>query len=277
MIRTKRTLFFLLVLAAVALTPLIAQAGTAEFTNNEFVSVDSTVVTRTVSVGISSLLPADAVLTDVNIAINFLKTDGSCAAPAAGFAYHTETAFWLVSPTGTMVQLVNLGTYSGGTPISPVTVLFDDSAGTMVGGDAPVSGTFRPVSPLGAFNGQIPHGTWTLYIQDSVGSDPLCFYSYTLYLTTAAGPGCDQFVPLTADSVVGTFVLDTDVYWAPDELAVGHRITAGKSYWVVGMDATRQYYKVFVQCTPVWVPVNTVGPNYDEVWLGRPLPTTVVD
>ncbi|MBN1967718.1 MAG: hypothetical protein JW910_23885 [Anaerolineae bacterium] len=89
--------------------------------------------------------------------------------------------------------------------------------------------------------------------------------------------GCDNYLPLTADSVVGTFVKDAQVYWEPGSPSPDLVIEAGKSYWVLGLDATGAYYKVILQCQPVWVAADTVGPNYDEVWQGRPLPTGVVN
>ncbi|MCL4238809.1 MAG: hypothetical protein KJ047_11245 [Anaerolineae bacterium] len=87
--------------------------------------------------------------------------------------------------------------------------------------------------------------------------------------------GCDQYMPITASSVVGTFVLDTPLYWAPGELVQPYTtVPAGKTAWVLGMDATGAYYKIVWVCDVLYVPRGTMGPNFDAVWGGRALPTT---
>ncbi len=91
-------------------------------------------------------------------------------------------------------------------------------------------------------------------------------------------PGCDQFLPISASSVVGSFVADTPLYWAPGELTNPLiTIPAGKTAWVLGTDASRQYYKIIWACSQVYVPVGSMGPNFDAVWNGRALPTSNAD
>jgi hypothetical protein len=91
-------------------------------------------------------------------------------------------------------------------------------------------------------------------------------------------PGCDLGMELTPDAAVGAFVWTTDVYWAPDVNATTEiTMPAGKTAWVLGMDATGEFYKFVWSCNYLWAPVGTMGPNYDEVWNGTPLPTTVVE
>lgn len=90
-------------------------------------------------------------------------------------------------------------------------------------------------------------------------------------------PGPDM-VPLPPTAVVGAFVTTTPVYFAPRADALTTVIMeAGKTVWVFGLDASGQYYKAVISGQYFWVPKATMGPNYDEVWLGRPLPTVVVD
>lgn len=87
--------------------------------------------------------------------------------------------------------------------------------------------------------------------------------------------GCDQYMPIAATSVVGTFVLDAPLYWAPGELVAPYTtIPAGKSAWVLGIDATGAYYRIVWVCNVLYVPRGTMGPNFDAVWGGRVLPTT---
>lgn len=116
-------------------------------------------------------------------------------------------------------------------------------------------------------------GTYT-FRADGFGSST---GPYTLTISDTP-PGCDMTLPITSNSVVGTFVADTPVYSDPGVLVSPPIvITAGKSYWVVGQDASRQYYAIYVSCSRVWVPVSSMGPNYDDVWQGRPLPTNVIE
>jgi len=143
--------------------------------------VDASFTTRDVMLS----LPGGSI-TDVDITIDFMKCDDSVGLPLPGgcgnpgFSFNSEIVFRLTSPMGTTVNLVNAGTYSGQTPGDRVTVTFDDSAFSLVGGAVLTAGTFRPVSLLSAFNSEDPTGMWSLFIQDTVGLDPLGVYSYTL-------------------------------------------------------------------------------------------------
>ena len=89
-------------------------------------------------------------------------------------------------------------------------------------------------------------------------------------------PGPDM-VPIPATAVVGSFVSTTPIYFAP-QLDAGTDIVmeAGKTAWVYGVDASGAFYRVMLSGKFFWVPVSTMGPNYDDVWQGRPLPTEVV-
>ncbi len=90
-------------------------------------------------------------------------------------------------------------------------------------------------------------------------------------------PGCDALLPIPATAVGGTFVADAPVYWAPGELTNPLvTIKAGNSARVLGLDASGEYYKIIWGCNLLWVPKATLGPNYDAVWHGAPLPTGVV-
>ncbi len=90
------------------------------------------------------------------------------------------------------------------------------------------------------------------------------------------GPGPDM-VPLPADAVVGIFTANTELLVSPGGLGSGVVMEAGKTVWVLGVDSTGMYYKVLVSGQAAWVPVGSMGPNFDDVWNGAPLPTTVVD
>jgi hypothetical protein len=91
--------------------------------------------------------------------------------------------------------------------------------------------------------------------------------------------GCDTQVDIPAQAVVGTFVANASAYYEPGQLITNPPVVieAGKSYWVAGQDATGMYRKVLISCQWVWVLRDTVGPTYDDVWNGKPLPTDVVN
>lgn len=89
-------------------------------------------------------------------------------------------------------------------------------------------------------------------------------------------PGCDVQIPITSSAVVGRFIVNSPAYWAPGK-STDIVIEAGNTAWVVGVDASGAYYKVYWVCQALWIPVGNMGPNYDEVWNGRPLPADVVE
>jgi hypothetical protein len=92
----------------------------------------------------------------------------------------------------------------------------------------------------------------------------------------AAAPGCDQLMPLDG-AVMGLFTADAPAYSTPGQLVVPPvTIQAGKTLYVLGQDASQQYYQVVLACTLLWVPKNTVGPDPEPLWHNTPLPVTIV-
>jgi hypothetical protein len=91
-------------------------------------------------------------------------------------------------------------------------------------------------------------------------------------------PGCDVSLTIPSGSVVGAFVADANTYYKPGNLTNPVvTIPAGNTAWVIGKDASGAYYKIIWVCQYLWVPFGTMGPNYDAVWNGTPLPTGVVE
>jgi hypothetical protein len=90
--------------------------------------------------------------------------------------------------------------------------------------------------------------------------------------------GCDVFLDIPDTAVVGAFVQTVVADWAPG-LATSPEVTleAGKTAWVLGVDESGAYYKIYWGCQSLWVPVSAMGPNDDDVWHGTPLPAVVVD
>lgn len=125
-----------------------------------------------------------------------------------------------------------------------------------------------------------PKVTYNLYYSASRLEVEYAFAdSVTVDATCKVIPGCDLYIPLPSTAVVGEFKTDAAAYWKPGQLITNPSITiqAGKTYYVIGQDVTQQYYKVLISCSFVWVLKSTVGPNFDNVWMGKPLPTDIVD
>ncbi len=91
-------------------------------------------------------------------------------------------------------------------------------------------------------------------------------------------PGCDLALTIPSTAVVGAFVTDGPTYYEPGKMTNPVvTISADQTAWVLGTDASGAYYKIVWVCQYLWVPVGTLGPNYDAVWNGTPLPTGVVE
>lgn len=161
-----------------------------------------------------------------------------------------------------------------------------DSDGTKLGEDA-----------FGA-NFGTTHSATIPYSQKAIGPVTfLLYYSFNFALASDAQvqevladkevadaeckvlPGCDVSVALPSTAVVGQFNTSAAAYWEPGNLITNPPITIaeGKTYYVIGQDKTEQYYEILLGCDFVWVLKSTVGPNFDEVWQGKPLPTTIVE
>ncbi len=95
----------------------------------------------------------------------------------------------------------------------------------------------------------------------------------------AVGPVAGPDMVLIPDTaVVGSFVTTTPAYFAPQSDAVTSIVlAAGKTLWVFGVDEGGEFYKVMISGRFFWVPVETMGPNFDAVWQGHPLPTNTMD
>ncbi len=90
-----------------------------------------------------------------------------------------------------------------------------------------------------------------------------------------AGP---DLVAIPDTAVVGAVVSTTPIYFAPESGAASVIfLEAGKTVWVFGVDASGDFYRVMLSGRFFWVPVKAMGPNFDAVWQGRPLPTGTVE
>jgi subtilisin-like proprotein convertase family protein len=119
--------------------------------------------TVNIPITINQLPPA---ITDVNVSVRLNHTAD------------IDLALTLIHPDGTAVPLSvnrggpddNFGT--GPNDCSGVPTVFDDQAAiSIAAGDAPFAGSFRPESPLSAFNGKSGTGTWILRVEDTSPND----------------------------------------------------------------------------------------------------------
>ncbi len=138
----------------------------------------------------------------------------------------------------------------------------------------PGTGTFMIAGP----------GEWSgLYLEYSSDGGSSWSTSYrlvtpdTISCSKVQGPGPDM-VPIPPGSAMGTFLVDTPLYWAPEADAVTEYVMkAGQSLWVTGTDASGQFSQVILSGYFLWVPVSSVGPTYDETWGGYPLPAQLIE
>lgn len=97
----------------------------------------------------------------------------------------------------------------------------------------------------------------------------------TVGVAIAGAPGPDM-IPLPLHAVVGTIINPTDAMWAPEDGAsTGLTLQPGMTLWVLGVDESGEYYEVALSGIILWVRVEDMGPNYDEVWNGHPLPVMI--
>ena len=175
---------------AFVLCSSLATAGVISATNSTTGNFDGSSGTRVVT--FTGLEPGydTGVVTDVNISINFAKADGEGFFPPypGGAPFYDEIRFRLTHvPSAITSTLIEEGSWGAGSGPFDGTITFDDAAGSVVNfGAAPVAGTFRPTGAglLSAFNGATAAGTWSLFIEDTGGSDSLRFRTYTLNVTT---------------------------------------------------------------------------------------------
>jgi len=102
--------------------------------------------------------------------------------------------------------------------------------------------------------------------------------SGTTWIAGWGMPGADSFIEYTPWAVGGTFTQDALLYAKPGKATVPAVVLPeGKSVMVLGLDASGQYYKIVFAARYLWVKTDVIGPNFDAVWRGTPLPTQVVD
>src|SRR5262245_47871607 len=128
--------------------------------------------------------------------------------------FDADLTLTLIGPDGTSVVLAgnrggagdNFGT--GSNDCSGVHTVFDDSASTPIGeGTAPFAGSFRPDSPLSAFNGKRVNGIWILRVTDGFDLDTGTVGCFQLEInrqrfTCCGAPGTPEIQPAPPATLV---------------------------------------------------------------------------
>jgi subtilisin-like proprotein convertase family protein len=145
--------------------------GRSAFNNLQFVSPNVPVAIPDISTVTSTInITSHDTIADLNVRFNLIHT------------FDSDLRISLISPTGTTVILSN---QRGGSGDNFFDTIFDDEAPTPIAsGAAPFNGSYRPESPLTAFDGQDTFGTWTLRIEDIVGIDFGTLNSFSLTIQT---------------------------------------------------------------------------------------------
>lgn len=123
--------------------------------------------------------------------------------------YRGDLVMYLQSPSGTRIQLTDSATAGAAQNFN---VLFDDEAASGIASYTasstatasttvpPYAATFRPLSGLGALDGQSSAGNWTLEICDQYSGDAGTFYQADLYLTSAPASYADLSLGMIAST-----------------------------------------------------------------------------
>ncbi|MBP8972553.1 MAG: hypothetical protein KBH93_01645 [Anaerolineae bacterium] len=276
----RNKLFLILVIAV--LTSLVVMTGTALAYSTGFEEFGTGTLAEALTVS----------------GMTFSSTPAGSFAVASGF-FSRLTGHVLLNPVGEG-GVPPEGPALQGIPVcygnvlriafaSPQTNVMFDFATESPSGRLSVRGLHGGGQVFGqTFTGIVPGGFFSPEGTASVGAtvdaielstpDGGCFAIDNIQTSLTALPGCDMLLPIPATAVGGTFVADAPLYWAPGKLTSPLvTITAGNSARVLGLDASGQYYQIIWVCDLVWVPTATLGPNYDAVWNGAPLPTGVVE
>ncbi|MDQ4121755.1 MAG: proprotein convertase P-domain-containing protein [Acidobacteriota bacterium] len=152
----------------------------------------------------------------------------------------------LTSPQGTTVRLIYWikglsGNLAGCESDSFVNTTLDDSALILVDDacpgasetSGPLTGKFRPNSPLSAFNGQNPNGTWTLSVKDYFFPHYGVIYSYRLNFRSFQPAACTS-----GKTIAGTVKYGVNPAKSVSNVAIG---ATGSSTLSVNTNSTGHY------------------------------------
>lgn len=133
---------------------------------------------------------------DVDFSIDGSSCDAAIGSTTVGLdhSYVNDLEVRLMSPSGAIVRVINNTDGSGNNFCQ--TVLDDESTGpsiqTVTTAQAPFTGSFKPASPLTAFDGATANGTWSMQAQDFISGDLGNIRAFSVTLRPAV---CDAPVP----------------------------------------------------------------------------------
>ncbi|MCO4774216.1 MAG: proprotein convertase P-domain-containing protein, partial [Deltaproteobacteria bacterium] len=125
----------------------------------------------------------------------------------------------LTSPLGTSVLLMD---DVGGADDDLVGTLLDDEAASSVsGGAGPFTGRWSPQSPLSAFDGEVPTGTWTLTVVDDATFDTGTLDGWELHFGSSTVGSGNSCAALSCNGILqGQGTPADGIYWI-DPLSSG--------------------------------------------------------
>lgn len=134
-----------------------------------------------VPLAIQDLVTVDSIL---NVPSSFTLTDVNVVNLNLAHTWDTDVDLFLISPSGTQVELF---TDVGGSDDNFINTVLDDSATIAItAGVAPFTGRYRPEGLLSAFTGQTASGTWRLRIADDEANDTGTLNGWALELCTSS-------------------------------------------------------------------------------------------
>ncbi|HVF50625.1 MAG TPA: proprotein convertase P-domain-containing protein [Pyrinomonadaceae bacterium] len=147
--------------------PLTVGALGAVVTNTYTSGNIATAIPDVATVDIPITVPNTGAINDVNVRVRLNHT------------FDGDLVLKLVHPDGTAVTLSNrrgstgqnYGTGANDCSATAFTVFDDSAAANISGGIAPFANSFKPESPLAAFNGKATNGVWKLRISDEAALD----------------------------------------------------------------------------------------------------------
>ena len=150
-------------------------------------TVDNPLINRYVSTDVPRSIPDNTSITStLSITSSFRIVDVDVELDIT-HTYDADLSVVLVSPGGTRVQLF---AYVGGWGENFTnTVLDDEAAVSILDGDAPFTGRYRPEYPLSAFDESDAVGTWQLEVSDAVSQDVGTLNRWALVIESAVDYG----------------------------------------------------------------------------------------
>jgi uncharacterized repeat protein (TIGR01451 family) len=152
-------------------------------------------------------------ISDLNFRFDGATCSGAIGATGVGLdhSWVGDLVVTLTSPQGTSVTLMSHPGGTGNSGNNFCQTVLDDSATTLIqgisAGGAPWSGTFRPASPLSAFNGQPANGVWQLHAVDNARGDSGSIRAFSLMFNT----GGSLCVPPNSPCGSADFNCDGDI------------------------------------------------------------------